>query len=273
MRRSMTSSILPLVVALPLAATAPALAQTAQGNGSDEKAAQVQKEELTDYFSRWLNEDVVYIIAVEERAVFEGLSTSEEREQFIEQFWHRRDPDLRTAENEFKEEHYRRIAYANEHFTSGKGGWKTDRGRVYIIHGKPVEVVAYKPGAAYDRPTNEGGGYTRTVGHEVWRYHYIEGLGTDIEVEFVDPSGSGEYRLARTPWEKDSFLFFGSSAMTTAESMGLATRADHPYFSPATADRYPGFSTVNWMTLSLLKPTPMLTSPARLSCSNTYQTC
>ena len=95
----------------------------------------VLQEEQEDYYKKWLREDVVYIITDEELGVFNGLRTMDEKEQFIEQFWRRRDPDMRTAINEYKEEHYRRIAYANDHFFSAKAGWRTDRGRTYILWG------------------------------------------------------------------------------------------------------------------------------------------
>ena len=80
----------------------------------------LMREEAEDYFRKWLEEDAVYIITGEERAVFENLTTAEEKEQFIEQFWFRRDPDPKSSANEFKEEHYRRIAYANERYFAGK---------------------------------------------------------------------------------------------------------------------------------------------------------
>lgn len=208
----------------------------------DDRSRSLLQEETEDYFERWLRQDVVYIITREEKAVFEKLSTPEEKERFIEQFWHRRDPDPRSPSNEFREEHYRRLAYVNERFKSGVPGWRTDRGRTYIIHGPPNEIQSFKSGHAYDRPSHEGGGFTRTFPFEIWRYRHIEGVGPDVEIEFVDPSGSGEFRLARTPWEKDAFLFVGTAGLTVAEEFGLATRADHPYFSPATADRYPGMS-------------------------------
>jgi GWxTD domain-containing protein len=185
-----------------------------------------------DYFKKWLNEDVVYIISSEEKAVFQKLTTPEEKEQFIEQFWQRRNPDPRSSVNEFKEEHYRRIAYANEHFTSGEPGWMTDRGRIYIIHGKPDEVVSRPDGGTYVRPIEEGGGTTTVYPYEKWRYRYIEGLGTNIELEFVDKSNTGKYELAVTPWEKDALLEIGLGP-TLAEETGLTTRADHPALNPA----------------------------------------
>jgi GWxTD domain-containing protein len=213
------------------------------GSGLLSQAASSQtdlsREERTDYYQKWLREDVLYLITPEEEAVFKKLATPEEKEQFIEQFWFRRDPDPSTAENEFKEEHYRRIAYANERFSSGLPGWMTDRGRIYIIHGPPAEIEPHPAGGYYDRPMHEGGGSTVTYPFEIWRYRYIEGIGTDIELEFVDPSMSGEYRLALMPEEKDAFLHTPGAGQTLAEELGLATRADRPYFSPGNRDRYP----------------------------------
>src|SRR5437867_12544993 len=149
----------------------------------------VQGENSQYYFRKWVKEDVVYIITDEEKAVFQKLSTPEEKEKFIEEFWARRDPDPRTPSNEFREEHYRRIAYANEHFTSGDPGWMTDRGRIYIIHGPPDAMESRPTGGAYIMPIEEGGGNTAVHPYEKWRYRYIEGLGSDIELEFVDETG------------------------------------------------------------------------------------
>ena len=147
------------------------------------------RKELETPYKKWLNEDVVYIITDEERRPpSSGCSTDEEREQFIEQFWLRRDPTPDTEENEFKEEHYRRIAYANEHYASGIPGWKTDRGRIYIIYGPPDEIESHPSGGTYERPYEEGGGTTSTYPFEQWRYRYIEGIGSNIMIEFVDPT-------------------------------------------------------------------------------------
>ncbi len=197
-----------------------------------------RQEEQENYFKKWLDEDVVYIITPEERSVFEKLTTAEEKEQFIEQFWFRRDPDPRTAANEFKEEHYRRIAYANERFSSGLPGWLTDRGRIYIIHGPPAEIDSHPSGGNYNRPSHEGGGTTSTYPFETWRYRYIEGIGNDVELEFVDPTLSGEYRLSLNPDEKDALLFVPNAGLTMAESLGLASKKDRPFFSPGNTD-YP----------------------------------
>jgi GWxTD domain-containing protein len=183
-------------------------------------------KELDTPYKTWLNEDVVYIIAPEERQAFLQLETNEEREQFIEAFWLRRSSNPDLPENDFKEEHYRRIAYANEHFASGIPGWKTDRGRIYIIWGKPDEIESHPTGGTYDRPMEEGGGSTTTYAWERWRYRYLEGIQENVELEFVDPSGSGEYHLTMDPSEKDALLHVPGAGLSLMESMGMASKAD-----------------------------------------------
>src|SRR5262245_25074778 len=183
-------------------------------------------KELDAQYKQWLNEDVVYIISPEERSAFLQLSTSEEREQFIEQFWLRRSSNADLPDNDFKEEHYRRIAYANEHYASGIPGWKTDRGRIYIIWGPADEVDSHPTGGTYDRPMEEGGGSTTTYPWETWRYRYLEGLGNNVILEFVDPSGSGEYHLTMDPSEKDALLHVPGAGLSLLESMGMASKAD-----------------------------------------------
>lgn len=199
----------------------------------------LKDEESQDYYTKWLKEDVVYIITDEERSVFQSLTTDEEKERFIEQFWFRRDSDPTTSANEFKEEHYRRLAYVDDHFSSGLPGWMTDRGRTYIIHGPPDEIEKHPSGGHYTRPAYEGGGSTVTYPFEVWRYRYIEGIGDDIELEFVDPTMTAEYRLALRPEEKDALLHIPEAGLTRAEEMGLATKADRPFFSSTRAENYP----------------------------------
>jgi GWxTD domain-containing protein len=184
------------------------------------------RRELETPYRKWLSEDVSYIITDEERAAFKRLSTDDEREQFIEQFWLRRDPTPDTAENEFKEEHYRRIAYANERFASGIPGWKTDRGRIYITFGPADEVESHPSGGSYERPIEEGGGTTSTYPFEKWRYRYIEGIGSDIIIEFVDPTMTGEYRMTMDPSEKDALLMVPNAGLTLYEQMGLTSKAD-----------------------------------------------
>jgi GWxTD domain-containing protein len=183
-------------------------------------------KELDNSFKTWLNEDVTYIISPEERTAFLQLETNEEREQFIEQFWLRRSSNPDMPDNDFKEEHYRRIAYANEHYASGVPGWKTDRGRIYIIWGAPDEIESHPTGGTYDRPMEEGGGSTTTYPWERWRYRYLEGIQENVELEFVDPSGSGEYHLTMDPSEKDALLYVPGAGLSMMESMGLASKTN-----------------------------------------------
>ena len=183
-------------------------------------------KELDTPYRTWLEEDVVYIITPEERNAFLQLETNEEREQFIEQFWLRRSSNPDLPDNDFKEEHYRRIAYANEHFASGIPGWRTDRGRIYIIWGKPDEIESHPTGGTYDRPMEEGGGSTTTYPWETWRYRYLEGIQENVILEFVDPSGSGEYHLTMDPSEKDALTHVPGAGLSLLESMGMASKAD-----------------------------------------------
>jgi GWxTD domain-containing protein len=183
-------------------------------------------KELNPQYKKWLDEDVIYIISPEERSAFVHLQTNEEREQFIEAFWQRRNPDPDSPENTFKEEHYRRIAYTNEHYASGIPGWKTDRGRIYIIWGQPDEIQSHPSGGSYDRPPEEGGGSTSTYPFEDWRYRYLEGIGENVEIEFVDPTMSGEYHLTMDPSEKDALTYVSGAGLTQMESMGLASKTD-----------------------------------------------
>ena len=184
------------------------------------------RKELEKPYKKWLDEDVLYIITDEERRAFKNFQTSEEMEQFIEGFWMRRDPTPDTVENEYKEEHYRRIAYSNERYASGIPGWKTDRGRIYITFGPPDENESHPSGGTYQRPFEEGGGTTSTFPFEKWRYRWIEGIGSDIIVEFVDPTMTGEYRMTMDPSEKDALLHVPGAGLTMMEQMGMADKAD-----------------------------------------------
>lgn len=200
--------------------------QKAQPNQNPQDKPRNVKPEIKKVYKDWINKDVAYIITDEERRAFNRLATDDEREQFIYEFWRRRDPDPDTEENEYKEEYYERIAYSNEHFTSGKPGWMTDRGRIYIKFGKPNELESHPTGGPYERPSYHGGGSTVTYPFEIWFYRYIEGVGSGIEIEFVDPTGTGEYRIARSPEEKDALLNIPNAGLTLAESMGMANKAD-----------------------------------------------
>ncbi len=230
--RVLVFSVLASVWVLPVSARAqdtPGKQDTHARQETDKERKQREKrllKELDSQYKKWLNEEVGYILADEERSAFLRLSNNEEREQFIEQFWLRRDPTPDTVENEFKEEHYRRIAYANERFASGIPGWKTDRGRIYIIWGPADEIESHPSGGSYDRPPEEGGGSTSTYPFEKWRYRYLEGIGNDVILEFVDPSGSGEYRLTMDPSEKDALLHVPGAGLSQLEAMGMASKTD-----------------------------------------------
>jgi GWxTD domain-containing protein len=227
---------LTLVIALVVSSLASPFAGAAQDPQQDQKdqkdknskakKAKQRPEALSSVYKRWLDEDVRWIITDEERNTFKALKSDDEREQFIEQFWLRRDPDPDTDANEYREEYYQRIAYANEHFSSGIPGWKTDRGRIYIMFGPPDEKESHPSGGSYDRPSYEGGGTTSTYPFETWWYRYVEGVGSDVEIEFVDPTGSGEYRIARSPDEKDALLYVPGAGQTLSEQLGLSSKAD-----------------------------------------------
>jgi GWxTD domain-containing protein len=217
-------ALLSLTFALPAG-----LAQKKKANDQSQDPSQRErnvKPELKKAYKDWLEKDVAYIITDEERKAFKKLATDDERERFIEDFWRRRDPDPDTDENEFREEYYERIAYANEHFASGIPGWKTDRGRIWIMYGKPDETETHPSGGSYQREPQEGGGSTTTYPFERWFYRYLPGVGSGVEIEFVDPTGSGEYRIARNPDEKDALLTIPGAGLTLAEEMGLANKAD-----------------------------------------------
>ena len=172
--RAAAALILSMGLLLGMFCLIAAAQQTNPNNQTGEKAETV--------YDRWLNEDVVYIIADKERAAFKRLKTDEERYMFITQFWLRRDPTPGTPVNKFKEEHYRRIAYANAHFAFQGPGWKTDRGRIYILYGPPDELE--------NHPAD---------GNQQWLYHHINGIGDNIIVEFDDPQHSGEFRQTLDP--------------------------------------------------------------------------
>jgi GWxTD domain-containing protein len=213
--------------------------QKEQGQDPMDKPRNV-KPELKKAYKDWLEKDVTYIITDEERRAFKKLATDDERERFIEEFWRRRDPDPDTEENEFKEEYYERIAYANEHFASGIPGWKTDRGRIWIMYGKPDERDTHPMGGAYDRPSTEGGGSTTTYPFETWFYRYLPGVGSGVEIEFVDPTGSGEYRIARNPDEKDALLMVPGAGLTLSEQLGLSDKTSR-------VQNIGGFGMTNYM--------------------------
>jgi GWxTD domain-containing protein len=177
-------------------------------------------------YKKWLDEDVRWIITDQEMKAFKSLSNDEERESFIENFWLRRNPNPESPENEFREEHYRRIAYANEHFAAGKPGWKTDRGHIYIAYGKPDSTDSHPAGGTYERPMDEGGGETTTFPFETWHYRYIEGIGDNIDIEFVDTCQCGDYHMTLDRSEKDALLHVPGAGLTMFEQMGQAKKSE-----------------------------------------------
>jgi GWxTD domain-containing protein len=193
--------------------------------------AKKKRQQMKDYskeikgpYKKGLDEDVIWIITDEEKQAFKQLSNDEERDSFIEAFWQRRDPTPDTEENEYKEEHYQRIAYANEHFAAGIPGWKSDRGRIYIMYGKPDENDSHPSGGTYERPMEEGGGETSTFPFEQWRYRYLEGIGQEVIIEFVDTCMCGDYHMTMDRSEKDALLYTPNAGLTMWEQMGMASK-------------------------------------------------
>ena len=192
-----------------------------------EREKSLRLETQDKYLKKWLKQDVKFIITPDEKNAFKQLTSDDERYEFIEQFWLRRDPTPDTLVNETRDEHYRRIAYANERFTSGKPGWKTDRGIMYIMYGPPDTIETNMGG---EMPRNQGQGAMYTVGggsvtypHIYWRYRHIAGadLGNEVVVEFVDKTHTGEYRIARDPFEKDALKHTPFYDMDALHKMGI----------------------------------------------------
>ena len=198
-----TRNSLLIAIMIGLALTVSAAAQPSKPVEPQDKQRKVRPEP-DKAFLNWLR-DVEPIISDGELEAWKKLTTNEEREKFIEMFWHLRDPDPDTQENEYRESYYERVAYVNEHFSSGIPGYKSDRGRIYLKFGKPDEVESHPAGGAYQRDTSEGGGSTSTYPFERWFYRNIPGR-PGASIEFVDPTGTGEYRIARNPFEKDALL-------------------------------------------------------------------
>jgi GWxTD domain-containing protein len=190
------------------------------------KQQKALKGELHGEYKKWVDEDVRWIITDEELQAFKSLSNDEERETFIENFWLRRNPNPDSPENEYREEHYARIAYANEHFAAGKPGWKTDRGHIYIAYGKPDNIDSHPSGGSYDRPMEEGGGNTSTFPFEIWHYRYLEGIGDNIDIEFVDTCMCGDYHMTIDRSEKDALKYVPGAGLTMAEQQGQSQKSD-----------------------------------------------
>jgi GWxTD domain-containing protein len=196
---------------------------------SDQERFKQQKAlrgELHGEYKKWVDEDVRWIITDQELASFKSLSNDEERDQFIENFWLRRNPNPDSPENEYREEHYQRIAYANEHFAAGKPGWKTDRGHIYIAYGKPDSIDSHPSGGNYERPMDEGGGSTSTFPFEIWHYRYLDGIGDNVDIEFVDTCMCGDYHMTIDRSEKDALKNVPGAGETMYEQQGQAKKAD-----------------------------------------------
>jgi GWxTD domain-containing protein len=200
----MNRNVIRLAVLLGLALVAsPSFAQGSKAVDPQTKE-QKAKPEPDRAFIDWLRE-VEPILSESEIDAWKKLKTNEEREKFIEEIWHLRDPDPDTDENEYREAYYERLAYVNQHFTSGKPGYKTDRGRIFLKYGKPDEVESHPAGGAYQGDLSEGFGATSTYPFEKWFYRNITGR-SGAEIEFVDPTGTGEYRIANNPFEKIALI-------------------------------------------------------------------
>jgi GWxTD domain-containing protein len=182
--------------------------------------------ELKGEYKKWLDEDVRWIITDEEQKAFKSLANDEERDQFIEQFWLRRNPNPDSPDNEFRDELYARIAYSNEHFAAGKPGWMTDRGHIYIAYGKPDSIDSHPSGGNYNRPMEEGGGNTSTYPFEIWHYRYLEGVGDNIDIEFVDSCMCGDYHATIDRSEKDALKMVPGAGLTQDEEQGLSDKKD-----------------------------------------------
>jgi GWxTD domain-containing protein len=196
---------------------------------TDKEKIQQQKAirgELHGVYKKWVDEDVHWIITDQELQAFKSLSNDEERDTFIENFWLRRNPNPDSPENEYKDEYYARIAYANEHFAAGKPGWRTDRGHIYIAFGKPDSIDSHPSGGSYERPQEEGGGETSTFPFETWHYRYLEGIGDNIDIEFVDTCMCGDYHATIDRSEKDALKNVPGAGLTQYEQMGQSSKAD-----------------------------------------------
>jgi GWxTD domain-containing protein len=183
-------------------------------------------QELSETYKKWLNDDVRWIITPEERKAFLSLTNDEERDAFIEQFWQRRNPNPDSPDNTFRDEYYRRIAYANEHFAAGEPGWMTDRGMIYIKFGPPDSIDDHPSGGEYERPIDEGGGETDTFPFQDWHYRYIPGIGENINIEFVDSCMCGDYVMTIDRSKKDALLHVPGAGQTLYEQLGRATKAE-----------------------------------------------
>jgi GWxTD domain-containing protein len=137
---------------------------------------------LRPEYNKWIDEDVRWIITTQERQEFLKLATDEQLDRSVIEFWERHNPNPGRKDNAFKEEHYRRLAFANEHFAAKIPGWKTDRGHVFIVYGPPDSII--KHSSIGTNPTEE-----------LWNYRHMPGAGGDVSLQFVDRCACGEFAL------------------------------------------------------------------------------
>jgi GWxTD domain-containing protein len=240
-----------IAIAIAVALTAPQL--FAQPNSDPQNKPRKVRREPDKAFTDWLKE-VEPILTQAELDGWKKLKTNEEREQFIAIVWHLRDPDPDTEENEYREAYYERLAYVNEHFASGIPGYKTDRGRIYLKYGKPDEIESHPSGGNYQRSYLEGGGSASTYPFERWWYRHLPGR-ADVEIEFIDPTGSGEYRIARNPFEKESMLTVpGTGATLDGRSQVDRLNAANGFGNPFSGSAKD--SAFEWMDLLRLRDEP-----------------
>ena len=176
-------------------------------------------------YRTWLTEDVTYLITPEDICVFLRLASDAEREQFIESFWLLRAPDAESVENAYKQEHYRRIVFANERFGADVPGWKTDRGRVYILYGPPDKIDSH--------PINDSSwqaldGEVRGAKYswEEWHYNYLDFVGENVACDFVDAGGAGNYHLRAVQQDNVALLFLPVHFLGDVRSAGAGLGAD-----------------------------------------------
>jgi len=222
-RRGITLSLSLLFISLvlPLGAQKNKIAPVTTDMDAKNKEKSKKQEAAGNVLKGWAD-DVSIIITDEERKAFKKLTKDEERENFTENFWLVRDPTPDTPENEFRDQYYERVDYANDKFTSGIAGMRTDRGKMYILNGPPDEIVSHPSGGTFYRPPEEGGGVTSTFPFETWRYRHLDNKGEDLIYEFVDSSNSGEYKLEYDPGVKDALRYVPGAGLTEAEmALGL----------------------------------------------------
>ena len=196
---------------------------------SDHEKFQQQKElkqELKGDYKKWLDQDVNWIITDTERQAFKNLTNDEERDAFIENFWRRRNPNPDDPDNTYRDEIFARIAYADDHFAAGKPGYLTDRGHIYIAWGPPDDKETHPSGGEYQRPIEEGGGSTATYPFEIWHYRYLEGIGENVNLEFVDTCQCGDYHYTIDRSEKDALKYVPNAGLTDWEANGQAQKKD-----------------------------------------------